>query len=97
MSDQAVQQILPTGAWSADTIHSTLEFAVPYMAGTFQSSFSDFQARLSDGALRGTAKVASVQVKDPNLAAHLQSPEFFDAERFPLLSFEALEAKVKES
>ena len=30
-------------------------------------------------------------MKDPNLAAHLQSPDFFDAERFPQLSFEANE------
>jgi polyisoprenoid-binding protein YceI len=89
MTSQATQQALPTGTWNGDTVHSTVGFAVPYMAGTFQGSFSDFDARLSDGALRGTAEVASVQVKDPNLTAHLQSPEFFDAERFPQLSFEA--------
>jgi polyisoprenoid-binding protein YceI len=85
----ATQQAVPTGAWSADKIHSTVGFAVPYMAGSFQGTFSDFDARLSDGALRGTAEVASVEVKDPNLAAHLQSPDFFDAERFPQLGFEA--------
>jgi polyisoprenoid-binding protein YceI len=89
MSTQTTQQALPAGSWSADAVHSTVGFAVPYMAGTFQGTFSDIDARLSDGALRGTAEVASVQVKDPNLATHLQSPEFFDAERFPQLSFEA--------
>jgi polyisoprenoid-binding protein YceI len=89
MTSQATQQALPTGTWNGDTVHSTVGFAVPYIAGTFQGSFSDFDARLSDGVLRGTAEVASVQVKDPNLTAHLQSPEFFDAERFPRLSFEA--------
>ena len=89
MSDQAVRQALPTGTWRVDPIHSTVGFAVPYMAGTFQGSFSDFDARLSDGALLGFAGVASVQVKDQALAAHIQSPAFFDAERFPLLSFEA--------
>jgi len=31
--------------------------------------------------------VSSVQVKDPNLEAHLQGPEFFDAERFPRMTF----------
>jgi polyisoprenoid-binding protein YceI len=88
MSDQATKQALPTGTWSVDTVHSTVGFAVPYLAGTFQGTFSDFGARLSDGVLRGTAEVGSVQVKDPNLAAHLQNPDFFDAERFPQLSFE---------
>jgi polyisoprenoid-binding protein YceI len=91
MTDTTIQQALPTGTWNADTIHSTVGFAVPYLAGTFQGTFSDFDARISDGALRGTAEVSSVQVKDPNLEAHLQSPEFFDAERFPQLSFEARE------
>jgi polyisoprenoid-binding protein YceI len=91
MSEQATQQVLPTGTWGADTVHSTVGFAVPYLAGTFQGTFSDFEARLSDGVLRGTAQVGSVQVKDPNLEAHLQNPDFFDAERFPQLSFEARE------
>jgi polyisoprenoid-binding protein YceI len=89
VSDQTTQQALPTGAWSGDTVHSTVGFAVPYLAGNLQGTFSDFDARLSDGALRGTAEVGSVQVQDPDLAAHLQSPDFFDAERFPQLSFEA--------
>jgi polyisoprenoid-binding protein YceI len=89
MSTQITEQALPTGTWSADAVHSTVGFAVPYLAGTFQGTFSDFDARLSEGVLRGTAEVASVQVKDRNLATHLQSPEFFDAERFPQLGFEA--------
>ena len=88
---QVTQQALPTGSWSADRIHSTVGFAVKYMAGTFYGTFSEFEAHLSDDALRGTAEVASVQVKDPNLAVHLQAPDFFDAERFPQLSFETRE------
>lgn len=39
--------------------------------------------------LTGAAKVASVDVKDDNLAAHLQGPDFFDAERYPELRFGA--------
>ena len=80
-------QTLPAGTWSADRVHSTVGFAVEYMAGTFTGTFSDFDARVSDGVLQGSAKVASVQVKDPNLEAHLQSPDFFDAERYPELTF----------
>ena len=88
---QVTQQALPTGSWSADRIHSNVGFAVKYIAGTFLGTFSEFDARLSDDGLSGTAEVASVQVKDPNLAVHLQAPEFFDAERFPQLSFAANE------
>jgi polyisoprenoid-binding protein YceI len=80
---------LPTGTWNADPVHSDIGFSVQYMAGTFTGSFSKFQAQLVDGKLSGSADVSSIQVKDPNLEAHLQSPEFFDAERYPELSFES--------
>ena len=39
MSSQTTQQALPTGTWSADTIHSTVGFAVTYLAGTFPSAY----------------------------------------------------------
>lgn len=78
---------LPAGTWVADRVHSTVGFAVEYMAGTFTGTFSDIDANVTDGVLNGSAKVASVQVKDPSLEAHLQSPEFFDVERHPELSF----------
>ena len=82
-------QAVPAGTWAVDKVHSNVGFAVDYMAGTFTGSFSEFDAELNEGTLEGSAKVASVQVKDPNLEAHLQSPDFFDAERNPELTFEA--------
>jgi polyisoprenoid-binding protein YceI len=80
-------QALPAGTWSVDRVHSNVGFAVEYLAGTFTGTFSEFEASVTDGVLMGSAKVASVQVKDPNLEAHLQSPDFFDAERHPSLTF----------
>jgi polyisoprenoid-binding protein YceI len=68
-------------------IHSSVGFAVDYVAGAFHGTFSEFDAALSDGVLSGSAKVASVHVQDENLAGHLQSPDFFDAERHPELTF----------
>jgi len=87
MTTAAETQALPTGTWNGDPVHSDIGFSVEYMAGTFSGSFAKFQAELADGALSGSADVTSIQVKDPNLEAHLASPEFFDAERFPQLSF----------
>src|SRR5204863_9132649 len=45
-------------------------------------------------SLEGTAKIASVDVKDENLSAHLQSPDFFDAERHPELRFAARDIRL---
>jgi polyisoprenoid-binding protein YceI len=84
---EQTKQALPTGTWNADPVHSEIGFSVEYMAGTFRGTFSKFTAELADGVLAGTAEVSSIQVKDENLEAHLQSPDFFDAERHPQLSF----------
>ena len=78
---------LPAGTWTLDPVHSTIGFELPYLAGTFRGHFTDVDAKLTAESLSGSARVASVDVKDENLAAHLQSPEFFDAERHPELSF----------
>ena len=58
------------------------------MVGTFRGSFSPVDATLAVGedgtaTLTGSAPVAGVKVQDENLTAHLQSPDFFDAERAP--------------
>jgi polyisoprenoid-binding protein YceI len=89
------RQALPVGNWSLDPIHSAVGFEVDYLTGVFRGQFREAAAKLQaegDGpVLTGTAKVASVDVKDDNLSAHLQSPDFFDAERYPELSFESSE------
>jgi len=85
-----IEQIaLPTGTWKVDPVHSDLGFSVDYMSGTFRGTFSKFDVEVVEGQLRGRAEVSSVQVKDENLEAHLQSPDFFDAERHPQLRFES--------
>jgi polyisoprenoid-binding protein YceI len=82
---------LPTGTWSLDPVHSTIGFELPYLAGTFRGQFTDVDGKLADESLTGSARVASVDVKDENFSAHLQSPDFFDAERHPELKFESRE------
>ena len=84
-------QAIPTATWNADPVHSEIAFTVDYMAGTFRGTFEKFNVQLVDGVLSGTADVTSISVKDENLEAHLLSPEFFDAERYPELSFRSTE------
>jgi polyisoprenoid-binding protein YceI len=80
-----------TQTWVLDPVHSSIGFEVDYAGGTFRGSFREASARFDGAALAGSAKVASVDVKDENLNAHLQSPDFFDAERYPELRFESSE------
>ncbi len=92
------QEALPGGTWREDPVHSHVGFELGYATGVFRGSFSPFEARLAvdaDGAavLKGQARADSVHVLDENLTAHLLSPDFFDAERAPLLGFESTEIR----
>ena len=87
MTTTEIRQALPTGTWHLDQVHSSIGFEVAYMGGAFRGQFREVDATLADARLTGSAKVGSVDVKDENLAAHLQSPEFFDVERYPELRF----------
>jgi polyisoprenoid-binding protein YceI len=76
-----------TGKWSFDPIHSSASFTVDYLVAPFRAGFGRFRAELADGRLSGVVEVASIDVKDENFATHLQAPNFFDAERFPEITF----------
>jgi polyisoprenoid-binding protein YceI len=86
---EQTKQGIPTGAWAADTVHSSVAFEVPYAVATFGGEVTDFEATLEDGTLSGAAKIESITVKEENLQAHLLSPEFFDAEKHPVVGFSA--------
>ena len=83
---------LPVGTWNVDPTHSSAHFAVKHMVvATYRGNFDRFDATLTvgeDGAeLLGTVDVSSIVVKDENLKGHLGSPDFFDIEQYPELTF----------
>jgi polyisoprenoid-binding protein YceI len=94
------EAILPKGNWKSDPVHSSVGFSVKHMggAGTFHGGFEDYDVSLDlvDGepSLSGVAQVESVNVKDENLKGHLLSPEFFDSERHPEITFLARDASA---
>ena len=95
--DTTVQEFAPAGVWNADPVHSHVGFEIAYAGSSlFRGAFTDFTARLEGSSLAGSAKVASVDVKDEQLNGHLQTPDFFDAERFPELSFRSQELHRNE-
>ena len=85
---------IPTGIWKSDPVHSSVGFAVKHaVVATFRGSFADYDVTLAneDGEPRlyGAVRVASVDVRDEKLNGHLLSPDFFDVERTPRVSFES--------
>jgi polyisoprenoid-binding protein YceI len=95
ITEQQQETSIPAGTYTADRVHSTVAFEVAYMGiGLFGGTVGDFDASLTDGRLSGKARIASLVTKDENLHAHLLAPDWFDAERFPEVSFSTEQASV---
>jgi polyisoprenoid-binding protein YceI len=87
---------VPTGVWKADPAHSSVGFEVKHMMiATVRGTFREFDGTLeaaedpSESRAYGTVNVASIDTGQPDRDAHLRSPDFFDAERYPQIRFES--------
>jgi polyisoprenoid-binding protein YceI len=88
--------VVPPGRWVVDPAHSTVEFAVKHMGiATVRGRFNEFRGTLevaedlARSRALGTVTVASITTDEPDRDAHLRSPDFFDAERYPEIGFES--------
>ncbi|RYY70848.1 MAG: polyisoprenoid-binding protein [Chitinophagaceae bacterium] len=89
------------GTWKNDPAHSQLGFTVTHLgindvSGTFddfdviiKSSRPDF----SDASVELSAKIASINTRVPARDSHLKSADFFDAEKYPVMSFKSTSLK----
>ncbi len=85
---------VPTGTWKVDPVHSSVEFQVKHLGiATVKGQFTDFEGTLEarpDGvSAHGRVNVASVDTREPQRDEHLRSPDFFDAQSYPGITFQS--------
>jgi polyisoprenoid-binding protein YceI len=96
MTTATTETLIPQGTWSVDPLHSSASFAVEHAGvSTFRGAFKPIQAKLvstHDGvSLEGRVNVDSISIDDEDIRPHLLSPEFFDVERNPEITFRSTE------
>ncbi len=91
--ENAKEHLLSSGAWSVDAAHSAIEFRVKHMMiQTVKGRFRDFDGAIvagDDPFVNGSVRVASLETLQADRDAHLCSPDFFDADRYPEIVFQA--------
>ena len=81
--------------WKVDPVHSVAEFRVRHMMisnvrGQFTGvtgSLTYDPANLEKSSVEASVDVATINTHDAQRDTHLKSPDFFDAEKFPALTF----------
>ena len=81
--------------WQLDPAHSSVEFGVRHlMISTVKGRFGDVSGKVtldpndeSAATVDVAVKTASIDTRQEQRDAHLRSPDFFDAENFPVIAF----------
>jgi polyisoprenoid-binding protein YceI len=96
--------IVPARAesWTIDASHSAAQFGVRHlMVSTVRGDFGNVQGTIEyDGKdvkslkVEATVDVATVDTREPKRDEHLKSADFFDAEKFPKMTFKSKRVDV---
>ena len=79
-----------------DPVHSTLSFSLRHIVSKFTGGFTKVQGtivadrdNLEKATVEATIAIGSVNTADDKRNAHVLSPDFFDATKFPIASFKS--------
>jgi len=83
--------------WDIDPAHSTVEFSVRHMmVTTVKGQFQKVKGTVeldekdpSKSTVEVSIETASIDTREAKRDAHLKSPDFFDAAKFPALTFKS--------
>ena len=91
--------------WKADVAHSSVNFAVKHLViSTINGKFDKFESTLdwdgqdlTTGKVDFTIQMNSVDTDNSNRDEHLISPDFFNADKYPTMSFKSSKVIVLDS
>ncbi|MBC1649205.1 polyisoprenoid-binding protein [Listeria booriae] len=83
--------------WNVDPAHSSIEFQVKHMmVSKVKGAFKNFSADLTldpedltTANLSFTVDAASIDTRQEQRDGHLKSPDFFDVEKYPSITFQS--------
>jgi polyisoprenoid-binding protein YceI len=86
-----------TSTWNIDPAHTAAEFKVKHMMiSNVKGHFTTVTGvltldtnSLTNSHVEASIDAASINTREPQRDAHLKSPDFFDVEKFPTLSFKS--------
>lgn len=84
-------------SWQLDKAHSSINFSVRHMMiSTVRGRFEKFSGTIDfdeDDPTRGTIdlqiNVVSINTNEPQRDAHLRSPDFFEVDKYPTMTFKS--------
>jgi polyisoprenoid-binding protein YceI len=84
-------------SWEIDPVHSNATFAVRHaMVATVRGQFKVLSGTLEideehpeNSSIAAQAETASIDTRDANRDAHLRSADFFESEKYPIISFKS--------
>jgi polyisoprenoid-binding protein YceI len=95
MTTEAAATAGRTSEWEIDSAHSAAHFSVRHlMVSTVRGRFRGLtgsvtldERELTHSRILVEIDAASIETGEPRRDAHLRSPDFFDAEKFPKIAF----------
>ncbi|MBY0536087.1 MAG: YceI family protein [Chitinophagaceae bacterium] len=89
------------GTWKTDASHSNVKFTVTHLVvsevdglfKTFDGTIKTTKADFSDASIDFTVDVASINTDNEMRDKHLKSDDFFNAEKFPKMTFKSVSFK----
>lgn len=98
----ALPALAAATTYGVDGSHSTVSFKIRHLVTNVTGHFRDFEGTIvydaenpAGSSVEFTVQAASIDTANEDRDKHLRSPDFFDVEKFPVLTFKS--TKVSKS